>query len=99
MEVSVMILNVLDWSKGDKSGSTLVYLICGKDYFESSEKYLGYSTITNFYPTQIRNKIPSKAIGIPLKGKLSTKRSLKDPTITYSKLESITFDNETISLL
>lgn len=99
MDIKVMILNCLNWTKGEKKGSTIVYLIATKEYFENTERFIGYNTITNFYNEHIRDLIPKEAIGQVINAKLTNKRSLKDPSIIYSKLESIEVNGKVISLL
>lgn len=105
MDVDIQILNVLDWSKTNdnkeviKEGSTLVYIIVGKDYFTESDNFIGFGSITNFYDKKLRHLFNRDLIGKTLKGHLNITRSFKDPTRTFSKLASVSNGNQVIDLL
>lgn len=99
MDVNIMILNVLDYTKEGKEHSTLNFIFADKQYFQDTEKFLGYGSVTQFYNKHIRNLIPSKAIGQPLKAHIGSRQGYRNPLKTTQVIESIEFDGKLINLL
>lgn len=101
MEVDIMILNVLDYTdkKTGELKSRMSFIFADKEYFQDTEKFLGFGEVSLFYNKSIRNKIPKSAIGKSLKAKIQTRGSFRNPMKSYSNIESIVVDGKSIDLL
>lgn len=101
MEVDIMILNVLDYAdkKSGELKSRMSFIFADKEYFQDTEKYLGYGEVSLFYNHSIRDRIPKTAIGKCIKAKIQTRGSYRNPMKSYSNIESITVDGKSIDLL
>lgn len=99
METNIMILSAMDYEKEGKQHGVLNFIFADPQYFQKTDKYLGYNNCTQFYNNFIRNVLPDEVIGKPVKAKLVSQSSLKDPLKVYNVIESITANGKVINLL
>lgn len=99
METTIMILSAMDYEKEGKEHGVLNFIFADAQYFQKTDKYLGYNNCTQFYNNFIREVLTEDLIGKPVKAKLVSQTSSRDPLRTYNVIESITSNGKTISLL
>lgn len=100
MKTNIMILNVLNYSKEDKEGTRLVYVLTDKSNFVDNSRFRGYTEINSFYDSKdVFDKITNDVIGKTVEATFGTKQDYKNPLKTTSVLESITYNGHTILLV
>ncbi len=100
MKIKIMILNVLNYSKEDKEGTRVSYVLCDKSAFTDNDRFKGLTEVNSFYSSKTPFElITPDMIGKPLDANFVDKESYNNPLKTTKVLESIDFNGRTIKLV
>lgn len=100
MDIEIMVLNVMKYEKEGKVKSRLGYIMTNVECFSNSEKFKGYSELSQFADdTRFFDSIPVDFIGQKCTVEIKERTNPRNPLKSIKEFVSITHNGKTIPLV
>ena len=99
MKEKIVLLNVLKYSNDKGEGTRIGFIFADSDKMVDSDKFIGYSEISQFYSPDVFSKIKKELIGKPVTATFKVVSNPGNPLRTRSIIEKLEHNGNVINLL
>lgn len=95
----IVLLNVLKYSNDRGEGTRIGFIFADESKKVTTDKFIGYSEISQFYNSSVFDKFNSDLIGKPITATFKTEQNPANPLRTRTLISSLEYNGRTINLL
>jgi hypothetical protein len=99
MKERIVLLNVLKYKNDKGEGTRVGFIFANSDKVQDTDKFIGYSELSQFYDADTFSKFKKEMIGKPVDAYFKVVSSPSNPLKTRSIIEKIEYENNVINLI